>query len=141
MPPEAPWNAADLLRRLVGMPLATLTGRPNTVLAVSPPNAIIVTRKKYLPAGEARPFFCDAWVESRQVLIEAKHCDSREALRMAIGQLFDYRRFHQPGPAHLAVLLPHPPDADPLDLLRRVGIEALWPDGNGFRDSAAGALT
>jgi hypothetical protein len=103
---------------------------------------IVVTRKKYLPAGGGvRPFFSDAWVESRQALIEAKNSDSREALRMAIGQLYDYRRFHQPSPAHLAVMLPYQLDAERLDLLHSAGIEALWPHGNGFRDSAEGALT
>ena len=101
---------------------------------------IATSRKKYVPAGEVRPIYCDVWVEHRRVLIEAKNSDSREALRSAIGQLFDYRRFHNPSPG-LAVLLPYPPKAERLDLLRSAGIEAIWPHGAGFRDSAGGRFT
>jgi hypothetical protein len=64
---------------------------------------IAVSRKKYR-AGQVRPMFCDLWVQDWHALIEAKNSDSREALRMAIGQLYDYRRFHEP-PVRLAVLL------------------------------------
>ncbi len=100
---------------------------------------IEVRRKKYLPAGEVWPIYSDAWVEDRHALIEAKNSDSRDAIRQAIGQLSDYRRFHQP-PVRLAVLLPYPPKAERLDLLRSVGVEAVWPHGPGFRDSANGAF-
>lgn len=75
---------------------------------------IVVGRKKYLPAGEVRPIYCDAWVKDRNALIEAKNSDSRDAIRRAIGQLYDYRRFHQPQP-RLAVLLPDRPADDRLD--------------------------
>jgi hypothetical protein len=98
-----------------------------------------VRRKKYLPAGEVWPIYSDAWVEDRHALIEAKNSDSRDAIRQAIGQLSDYRRFHQP-PVRLAILLPYPPKAERLDLLRSVGVEAVWPHGPGFRDSANGAF-
>jgi hypothetical protein len=98
---------------------------------------ITVRRKRYLAAGEVRPIYSDAWVEERQALIEAKNSDSRENLRQAIGQLYDYRRFHQPSP-RIAVLLPYKPGAERLDLLKSAGIEALWPYGEGFRDSAGG---
>lgn len=101
---------------------------------------IKTNRKKYVPAGEVRPIFCDVWIEDRLALVEAKNSDSREALRSAIGQLFDYRRFHGHPPA-LAVLLPYPPKEERLDLLRSAGIEAIWPHGGGFRDSAKGRFT
>ena len=39
---------------------------------------IVVWRKKYLPAGEVRPMYSDAWVEDRHALIEAKNSDSRD---------------------------------------------------------------
>jgi hypothetical protein len=100
---------------------------------------VSVRRKKYLPAGEVQPIYSDAWVEDRQALIEAKNSDSRDALRHAIGQLYDYRRFH-PHAVRLAVLLPYPPGAERLDLLRSAGIEAVWPHGMKFRDSAHGAF-
>jgi hypothetical protein len=101
---------------------------------------ISVGRKRYRPAGEVRPIYSDAWVEDRSALIEAKNSDDRTPLRQAIGQLYDYRRFHQP-PIRLAVLLPYKPNAERLDLLRSAGIEAVWPYASGFRDSAHGAFT
>ena len=101
---------------------------------------ITVRRKKYLPVGEIRPIYSDAWVEDRHALVEAKNSDDRSRLRQAIGQLYDYRRFHQP-PVHLAVLLPYPPHAERLDLLRSAGVEAIWPHKPGFRDSAHSAFT
>jgi hypothetical protein len=96
---------------------------------------ITVGRKEYWPEGEGRPIYSDAWVEDRHALIEAKASDSREVIRQAIGQLYDYRRFHQ-SPIRLAVLLPYQPKAERLDLLRSAGIEAIWRYGAGFRDSA-----
>jgi len=58
---------------------------------------------------------------------------------MAIGQLYDYRRFHEP-PVRLAGQLPHRPNPDGLALLQSVGIEAIWPFGAGFRDAANGTF-
>jgi hypothetical protein len=114
-----------------------LVGRYRDYMAAK---GIAVRRKEYLPAGEVRPIYSDVWVEDRRALIEAKNSDSRDALRQAIGQLYDYRRFHQPL-IRLAVLLPYPPKAERLDLLQSAGIEALWPHGPGFRDSAGGVFT
>lgn len=100
---------------------------------------IDVRRKRYFPQGEVRPLYSDIWVEARDVLIEAKNSDSREALRQAIGQLYDYRRFHEPS-VRLAVLLPYKAIGDRLDLLRSAGVETIWPHKPGFRDSAGGAF-
>jgi hypothetical protein len=64
---------------------------------------------------------------------------ARDALRQAIGQLYDYRRFHQ-----LPVGSPSRcrtgPNADGLALLHGAGIEAVWPHGTVFRDSARGTF-
>jgi hypothetical protein len=62
-----------------------------------------------------------------------------DAIRLAIGQLYDYQRFHQP-PVHLAILLSYEPNAERLHLLRSARVEAVWPHGPGFRDSADGAF-
>jgi hypothetical protein len=98
---------------------------------------VMVRRKRYFAAGEIRPIYSDIWVEDRRALIEAKNSDSRDAVRQAIGQLYDYRRFHE-APVHLAVLLPYEATGDRLDLLRSAGVETVWPHGPGFRDSARG---
>jgi hypothetical protein len=100
---------------------------------------ITVRRKRYFATGEVRPIYSDIWVEARRALIEAKNSDSRDAVRQAIGQLYDYRRFHEP-PVHLAVLLPYQATGDRLDLLRSAGVETVWPHGAGFRDSAHGTF-
>lgn len=61
------------------------------------------------------------WSRTGTPLIEAKNSDSREALRVAIGQLYDYRRFYEP-PVRLAVLLPHRPNLGRSILLQSAGI-------------------
>ena len=71
--------------------------------------------------------------------IEAKGTGSRGEIRMAIGQLFDYRRFITPLLA-CAVLLPVPPRPDVLELLTSVGVSAIWKDGRSFVDNAGGAF-
>jgi hypothetical protein len=100
---------------------------------------IAVRRKRYVPAGEVWPIYSDVWVEARNALIEAKNSDNRDAVRQAIGQLYDYRRFHEPT-VRLAALFPYQPNADRLALLRSAGVEAVWPLGEGFQDSARGAF-
>jgi predicted RNA-binding protein with PUA-like domain len=42
-PAEAFTSATDLLRRLIGRPLQTVTGRTNTVLNVEPPTVLVAT--------------------------------------------------------------------------------------------------
>ena len=74
---------------------------------------------------------CDLFVEAEQLLIEAKADSSRESIRMAIGQLMDYRRFHGDG-VRLAVLVPEQPSDDLLALLGEVGVKAWFRDGEGF---------
>jgi hypothetical protein len=64
---------------------------------------------------------------------------SREAIRMAIGQLADYGRFVS-GDPRAAVLVPEEPRGDLLALLKGQGIAAIWPMAGGFTDTVAGAL-
>jgi hypothetical protein len=76
----------------------------------------------------------------KNVLIEAKSTYRRESMRMAIGQLLDYRRYEETEP-ELAVLLPSLPIRDIRDLLASLDIALIWPHGSGFRDSAKGRYT
>ena len=92
-----------------------------------------------MPPGEAKPLFCDLRDSSANTLVEAKGSVSREAIRMAIGQLADYRRFTGTD-ARLGVLVPEAPRQDLLALLASQGIAAIWPVGGGFEDSADGSL-
>lgn len=90
-----------------------------------------VCRLKILPRGEAKPIFCDLFDQTANMLVEAKGTVTRNAVRMAIGQLADYKRFVDPAP-RLAILLPTAPRADLCDLLTAEGIEVVWPVGSAF---------
>jgi hypothetical protein len=100
-----------------------------------------VSRQRILPAGEARPLFTDLYDATTGALVEAKGSVERTAIRMAIGQLADYKRFIEDGePNHLAVLVPAVPRKDLRDLLSAQGIVLIYPDGDGFEDSTGGSL-
>jgi hypothetical protein len=80
---------------------------------------------------------CDLYDKPHRTLIEAKGAVSREAVRMAIGQLADYVRFFKPRP-ELAVLLPTRPRADLLKLLLSQKVHTIWQDRDGdFSDNSS----
>ena len=72
--------------------------------------------------------------------IEAKASCRRESIRMAIGQLLDYRRYEKTQP-ELAMLLPSEPNPDIRELLASLDIAWIWPHKSDFRDSAKGRYT
>jgi hypothetical protein len=89
----------------------------------------LLQRSVLLPDGER--LVCDAYDEQENLLIEAKSSASRQDVRMAIGQLFDYRR-HVARKAGLALLLPERPSEDLLELARGLKIMVIHADGGGF---------
>ncbi len=100
-----------------------------------------VSRKRIVPPGEARPLFTDLYDATTGTLVEAKGSVERNSIRMAIGQLADYKRFIDNGqPRHLAVLLPSQPRPDLRQLLVDQGIELISPTADGFEDSTGGSL-
>lgn len=103
---------------------------------------IAVRARWYRVPGVARPLRADAFVTTHNLLIEAKGSDARAAVRMAVGQLLDYRRLEPSAPA-MAVLLPYEPTSDVRDYLTAVGVAWIWPRRSkpGFRDSAGGTYT
>ena len=139
-PIEATWaetfTAAPSAGGLRSRREATLVHRYATWMS---DHGIDVARQQYAVEGETRPLVCDVLVPELSLLVEAKGQDDRNSIRLAIGQLMDYRRFADV--SHLAVLLPHEPAADHRSLLGTVDIAWIWPDRRGhFRDSAAGRL-
>lgn len=74
------------------------------------------------------------------ILIEAKAEASREHVRYAIGQLFDYQRFMDPRP-DLAILVPRPLPSELRALPEVAGVGVIWEAEDGFVDSAGGRLT
>lgn len=100
-----------------------------------------VFRHRILPPGEVRPLFTDLYDASLDMLVEAKGTVERSAIRMAIGQLADYKRFVSDGsPRHTAVLLPSEPRKDLCDLLVSQNIDLIFKSNAGFDDSTGGAL-
>jgi hypothetical protein len=87
-------------------------------------------RKQILPPGELEPLFTDIYVEELSLLVEAKGSTERNAFRMAVGQIADYRRFLN-GP-RCAILLPAKPRQDLLELAKTEEIAVVWPSPNGF---------
>ncbi len=98
-----------------------------------------VTGRHYLVEGEARVLRADLFIRDPDVLVEAKASDARHAVRMAIGQLADYRRFEPSEPAS-AVLLPRRPVRDLERLLTGLDIGLVWPVRGGFKDTVGGQL-
>jgi hypothetical protein len=98
-----------------------------------------ICRLKIIPPGEAKPLFCDLRDITMNSLVEAKGSVTRQAIRMAIGQLADYRRFVT-GDPRAAVLVPEQPRSDLLELLKTQGIAAVWPENDRFVDTRGGEL-
>jgi hypothetical protein len=99
----------------------------------------VVAGRHYIAEGESRPLRADLMVKDLNVLVEAKATEARYAIRMAIGQLHDYRRF-EPTTPELAVLVPREPIRDLRRLLDGLAIGCVWPRGDGYRDSVDGRL-
>ena len=93
-----------------------------------------VTRHMYSLRGSGSPLACDLVDETAHVLYEAKGDVRRASVRMAIGQLLDYRRFER-SPISLAVLLPRQPPHDLVHLIHSVPASVVWRNNDGFADA------
>jgi hypothetical protein len=99
-----------------------------------------ISRFRIQPTAEAKPLLSDVYDETRDNLLEAKGSGSREAVRMAIGQLADYGRF-TPSETAMAVLLPERPRNDLEALLASQNISCVWQSSASFADNANGRFT
>ncbi len=97
-----------------------------------------VVRLKLVPSGEAKPLFVDLFDRSTNTLFEAKGTVERGSIRMAVGQLLDYRRFLEPTP-RLAALLPSAPREDLREYLQSAGVALVWREDRRFKGSAGEA--
>jgi hypothetical protein len=95
----------------------------------------IVTRLMIRPEGEAKPIFSDLYVAATGLIVEVKGSVERCSIRMALGQLLDYRRF-VPNP-RCAILLPERPRQDLVALIHSAGVSLFWPEAGQFREEAA----
>ena len=90
----------------------------------------VVTRLQIQPEGEAKPIFSDLYVEATRLLVEVKGSVERGAIRMALGQLLDYRRFVEG--AECAILLPERPRQDLVALIQSASVRLYWQEGDRF---------
>lgn len=98
-----------------------------------------VIRFRFRPPDTPAHLYNDVYDKTRGNLVEGKADAGRPSIRMAIGQLMDYRRFAPPG-ANLAVLTERRPHADLDALLGSLGIACIWRSGGTFEDNAGGAF-
>lgn len=82
--------------------------------------------------GTTSTLLTDLYDKNAHILYELKGTTRREAVRMAIGQLFDYRRHITPPNPTLAILLPSEPNDDLKALLAELGITLVYQDGSTF---------
>lgn len=92
----------------------------------------VVHRFQIRVEGERGTFLTDLYDATDNVLYEAKGKASREHVRMAIGQLLDYRRHIKvPDGLRLAILLPEEPSADLRALLETESISLVTQTAAG----------
>lgn len=84
-----------------------------------------------LPAEHTR-LLTDIYDESDRTLYEAKAIVSRSDLRMAVGQLYDYRRHVHVDDLRCSVLLPERPTADLRDFLCDAGLGVAFREQTTF---------
>jgi hypothetical protein len=87
-------------------------------------------RFRIRPPDELRDVYTDLFDQTDNVLYEAKGNATREAVRMALGQLLDYSRHIKPAP-QLALLLPAALSTDLLDLMHRYNIRVVYEASPG----------
>ena len=80
------------------------------------------TRWRIRPPGELLSLLTDTYDLTVDELYEAKGTTTRDAIRRAIGQLFDYRRHLPAKDVRLSILLPARPSEDLLALMQGLSI-------------------
>ena len=108
---------------------AELTSMFNSWLAMQGRSA----NRWAIPIDSGAALLTDYYTDDDNTLFEAKASSSRNDVRMAIGQLHDYR--HNLGVVSLrcALLLPDEPAPDLVDMLRSIGFGCVVRAGTGFR--------
>lgn len=86
----------------------------------------VVKRWRLLPKLSLKYLFTDIYDENECELYEAKGSSNRNAVRLAIGQLLDYKRFLPVNQIRLTLLLPSEPNEDLKDLIRSCGMSCVW---------------
>lgn len=91
-----------------------------------------VERYQIAIKGATSTLATDLYDATSRVLYEAKGRARRNDVRMAIGQLLDYRRHIPQEGLKLAILLPGAPEDDVRDLIDGLGMALVVPSVDGF---------
>ncbi|MFF0307022.1 hypothetical protein ACFYSC_06325 [Streptosporangium sp. NPDC004379] len=91
-----------------------------------------VRRFQVKPKGSTSTLLTDLYDVTDHVLYEVKANSSRNSVRMAVGQLLDYRRHVDPVEPKLAVLLPEEPEGDLKEYLESVDISLVYRENGNF---------
>jgi hypothetical protein len=86
-------------------------------------------RFKITTHGSICPLFSDLYDATDHILYEAKSSVTRSSLRLALGQILDYRRFLDAG-LRTSVLLPSEPQKDMMELLASYDVSTVWKGMN-----------
>jgi hypothetical protein len=81
--------------------------------------------------GETTRLLTDVYDGATRTLFEAKGSPNRGSVRLAIGQLMDYRRHIPVKNMHSALLLPSLPTADLQELIAGCGLGLVYRDSTG----------
>jgi hypothetical protein len=112
--PAAERREAELVRRYVAFLQAS--GYP-------------VDRRRIPYPGVDSSLLIDVFDRRRRELVESKSSASRQHVRLALGQLFDYARYIEHD--SLAVLLPSDPGQDLVELLHGVNVVCIYEQSPG----------
>jgi len=82
--------------------------------------------------GERSPLLTDVFDQQQKVLYEAKASAGRSDMRMAVGQLYDYRRHLPAQHVSCAILVPERPKADLRDYVQSAGLGLVFKDQGRF---------
>ena len=88
-------------------------------------------RFKIRPAGDLSYQLTDVYDPATKTLYEAKGTTTRESVRMAVGQLLDYRRHIPSEVDNLAILLPHRPSDDLCAFVSSLAMQLTYEAPNG----------
>jgi len=91
------------------------------------------TQRWRIPTNSNSTLFTDVYDEASNVLYEAKGIATRDSVRLAIGQILDYRRYLTDVNPSLSLLLPDRPSEDMVNLLAGLGMGLVYLTTEGFK--------
>lgn len=91
-----------------------------------------VRRWRLRPAGELLSLRTDTYDVTARELFEGKGTSARNSVRLAVGQLLDYRRLIPESDLTLTVLLPSRPSDDVLSFIHSVDMGCMYEEGGAF---------